>query len=165
MSNDASFWSTGYHPHDGGINWLGGIPGLDSVAVFRFMNGFAAAIQPLVHQVSRLEIGGRDPNGRFYWAVLEKGMLNSGPVVVIQARQNSPLNTGVEFYREVPKTGSETTEEWLARAYEYLRMFTEGLHITIPSSPASWMTDAPEVAPGEPAYVSEMGQPSSSPLY
>lgn len=150
-----SFLNQGWHPNDLSRDWLGGIPGLESRVIFDFFNGFATAAAPLMHSVNRLELLGRASSGYFLFTFLEKGQLQSGPVLVMRVTTRAPLGEEDEEYREVPKRRSETTREWLERGYAVLLTLATPARISLPPDPAAWFGDDVTPSPEQPPDIME----------
>lgn len=131
------------------------MPGLESRVVFDFFNGFARATSLLMHSVNRLELLGRSPHGYFLLTFLEKGQLQSGPVLVIRVTTRAQLGEETETYQEVKKLSGETTRAFLERGYAVLLGLTEAISIQLPGDPAAWFGDDTTASPEQPAYHME----------
>lgn len=131
------------------------MPGLESRVVFDFFNGLARAASLLLHSVNRLELLGRSPHGYFLLTFLEKGQLQSGPVLVIRVTTRAQLGEETETYREVRKLSGETTRVFLERGYAILSDLAGAISISLPADPAAWFGDDTTASPEQPAYRME----------
>lgn len=162
-TSDTPLYS-GWHPNDSAVNWLGGVPGIDSKTVFDFMNGFASKAFSYLHSVNRLEITGRVSQSYFYIGVMEKGRINPGPIVVLRTNEFGwEVNAEDTAYLEIPLRSDETTKEWLDRVYEIFKELCRLIGIELPDSP--WPGEFEKTSFCPPPYLTEFGQPGFSPSY